>query len=66
MVATALIILSTFGLDMVDPMYIEFIVDDFRISKSSSSSLKAVVRGSIIFYLIMLFSIISTRNYPDN
>jgi hypothetical protein len=38
MVATALIILSTFGLEMVDPMYIEFMVDDFLISISSSSA----------------------------
>ena len=37
MVATALIILSTFGLEIVEPMYIEFMVDDFLISMSSSS-----------------------------
>ena len=37
MVATALIMLSTFGLEMVDPMYILFMVDDFLISISSSS-----------------------------
>ena len=47
MVATALMMLSTFGFEMVEPMYIEFIVDDLRISKSSSSSLKPVVLGSI-------------------
>jgi len=37
MVATALIILSTFGFEIVDPMYILFMVDDFLISISSSS-----------------------------
>jgi hypothetical protein len=37
MVATALIMLSTLGFDMVDPIYMEFIVDDFLISISSSS-----------------------------
>jgi hypothetical protein len=47
MVATALMILSTFGFEMVEPIYIEFIVEDFLISKSSSSSLRPVVRDSI-------------------
>jgi len=37
MVATALIMLSTLGFEIVDPMYIEFIVEDFLISISSSS-----------------------------
>ena len=37
MVATALIILSTFGLEIVEPMYMEFMVEDFLISMSSSS-----------------------------
>jgi len=36
-----LIILSTFGLEMVDPMYIEFIVDDFLISLSAIQKLGA-------------------------
>ena len=35
MVATALIMLSTLGLEIVDPIYIEFIVDDFLMSSSS-------------------------------
>jgi hypothetical protein len=37
MVATALIILSTFGLEIVEPIYIEFMVELFLISISSSS-----------------------------
>ena len=48
-VATALMILSTFGFEIVDPIYIEFIVEDFLISKSSSSSLMPAVRLSILF-----------------
>ena len=35
MVATAFIMLSTLGFEIVDPIYIEFIVDDFLISSSS-------------------------------
>ena len=57
MVATALMMLSTLGFEIVEPMYIEFIVDDLRISKSSSSSLIPVVRGSIFKKLCNLNNI---------
>jgi hypothetical protein len=45
MVATALIILSTLGFDMVDPMNMEFIVDDFLSTKSSSSLLVTIIEN---------------------
>jgi hypothetical protein len=56
MVATALMILSTFGLEMVDPIYILFMVDDFLISISSSSF-------EFIFIFREFKLIINTINY---
>jgi hypothetical protein len=44
MVATALIILSTFGFEIVDPIYIELMVEDFLISISSSSLLCILIK----------------------
>lgn len=49
MVATALIILSTFGFEIVEPIYIEFMVEDFLISKSSSSSFVGL-ESIFVFY----------------
>lgn len=54
MVATALMMLSTFGFEMVEPIYILFMVDDFLISMSSSS---------LEFILSLLKLIINTINY---
>ena len=48
MVATALMILSTFGFEMVEPIYIEFMVDDFLISMSSS-----LLFASILFFVYL-------------
>ncbi len=50
-VATALIILSTLGFEMVDPMYIEFIVEDFLTSSSSSFECIFILFNIIIRFL---------------
>jgi hypothetical protein len=45
MVATALMIESTLGLEMVVPMYIELSVDDLRRSSSSKSLASGTKKG---------------------
>jgi hypothetical protein len=47
-VATALIILSTLGLEIVEPIYMEFMVEDFLISMSIGSPISKPNVESII------------------
>lgn len=53
-VATALIIESTLGLEIVVPMYIEFSVEDLRIYSSSISLASGTTNYSTIY--IKLFN----------